>query len=818
MHPVQTKDNAMSHLHSDLSLAFRSLLKRPGLSIAVAVALGLGLGINITIFGLLDALLLRPFQFKDHDRIVVLRETVRGSGREEGVSPANFLDWRARTGSLETLVAWQGSDATLTGRDAPERLAGQRVSAGFFDLLGVPPVVGRAFGLEAEQPGNDRIVVIGDGFWRRRFGGDPGIVGRTILLDGEAHVVAGIAPPGFAFPVGAQLWRPLAFSPDRREDRTNRSLTVAGKLTRDGTLATTQAEFELLSRHLEQQHPVANRDRGIQAALLNDAFRESGSSAMVGVLQVGAVMVLLVACANIAGLLLARGLDRQREFSVRAALGATRRSIIRLMLTEAVVLGAVASILAGFFAWGAIEVMRVSIPSDIAHHIEGWNNLRMNPWLLLSMPALAIGLGAAVGLVPALASTRIALSLGLKDGERGLTGGRQRQRGRRFLVAGEIALALALLIAAGLTVAGGVHMANRPGGFDATNLLTVKISLPEQGYGDPAAIRDFADAVRAKWAAEGAVEHAGFTNILPADGWSPAAAFAVEGEPLADPARRPTAGVRVVSPGYFTTMRVPVRGRGFSEFDRENGERVAVISETMARRYFADGDPIGRRLKVEPFGDAWLTVVGVAGDVRMFNWWDGDEDLAAVYAPLRQVSPGRVLRGVLRTRFDASAASEIAIAAVASVDPTLPVSVRTMNEAIAANGIGLTFIASVMGACGAIALLLSAIGIASVMAYDVSQRTQEFGVRMALGATGGDIMALVLRQAGMVILAGVTAGLVLAVALGHGMAAALFGLIPLEGSMFALAGLGIAAISMAAACIPARRAVRVDPAIVIRQP
>jgi putative ABC transport system permease protein len=807
----------MANIGSDLRHALRMIRKQPGFSLAVAGALGLGLGMNVTVLGMFDAMLLRPFQFPDHERIVILRETTHGSGKNEGVAPANFLDWRAEVKSLAHVAAWEGWETTLTGREAPERLTGQRVSAAFFELLGVRPAIGRSFDRDAEQPGNHRQVVIGDGLWKRKFGADPGIVGTSILLEGEPHTVVGVAPDRFAFPVGAEFWAPLAFPPERVTDRAGRSLTVGAKLPLGQTLAAARAEMEIISRRLEHQHPEANRDRGVALARLNDAFREPATGAFVGILQAAAAMVLLLACANIAGLLLARGMDRQHEFSLRTALGASRASLVRLLVTETIVLAAAASVFAIVIAGGALELMRTSMPADTARHIEGWNNLRLDWRLVALLPLPAIGLGLLVGLFPALAASRAGLMDNLKASGRGGVGNRRRQRGRRVLVMAEIALALALLITAGLAVVGGMQLANRSGGFDPDRLLVVEMQLPENTYGEPAAVREFASSLRTRLESVSSLENVGIANIVPASGWNPSAPFEVEGRPAPDPARPPETGYRVVSPGYFETMRIPVRGRTFSEFDREGGQPVVIISAAMAQKYFPDADAIGHRLKLERFGPEWRTVVGVAGDVSMFNWWDGAEDFSAAYAPITQAPPGRTLRIAIRTRVEPASAVASVREAVEAIDPLLPVQIRTMKQKIAESGVGLTYMASMLGVCGAIALLLSALGIGSVMAYEVAQRRFEFGVRLALGATARDIAKLLLKQAGAVTAIGLGIGLLLALAAGQAMASALVGVIPLNASMFIVASLTLAVISMVAASIPARRALTVDPAVVLRE-
>jgi putative ABC transport system permease protein len=501
------QEKTMSTLALDVAYALRAIRKKPGMSMVVALTLALGLGINATVFGMIDALLLRPFQFRDYGRLVVLWETARAAPGRETVAPANFLDWRSQARSVEQLVAWDWLDATLTGRDEPERVQGFRVSSAFFSVLGIAPALGRGFTPDEEQIGTDRRVVIGDGLWKRRFGADPAVVGTSILVDGQAHVVVGVAPAGFTFPVGSELWVPLAFTPAQAVTRDKRSLTVAGRLAEGSTVETAQSEMDAIAARLAEQFPEANGQRGVSVRSLSTAFREGSTVPFVAVLQVAAALVLIVACANVAGLLLARGMDRQRELAVRTALGASRARIIRQLVTEAVVLGLFASALAIPCAMIGLDALRSSIPAETARFVEGWDNLRLDGRLIVAIPALAIGVGLLIGLIPALSATRPDLAGALKEGDRAV-GGSRRQRGRQALVVAELALALALLIAAALTLAGGSRLVNDPGGFDPDGLLTFQIPLPERKYGDPSIRREFATALVTRLETAPTAQHA----------------------------------------------------------------------------------------------------------------------------------------------------------------------------------------------------------------------------------------------------------------------------------------------------------------------
>jgi putative ABC transport system permease protein len=807
----------MSSLTSDITHAFRAIRKQPGASLVVALTLALGLGINATVLGLMDALLLRPFQFRDADRIVVLWESVQGGPDREPVAPANFLDWRAQARSVQQFAAWAWLDATLTGRGGdPERVQGFRVTSGFFELLGIPPARGRTFGADDEQPGNHRRIVLSDALWKRRFGADPSIVGTDIVVDGVAHTVIGVAPPHFGFPVGSELWVPLSFTPQQAMDRQTRPLTVAARLADGGSIATAQAEMDAIARRLSGQHPATNAERGISVRSLSTAFRENNVVPVVGILQAAAGLVLIVACANIAGLLLARAIDRQRELAVRTALGASRARIARQLVTETVVLGLIAAAIAIPIAMWSVDLLRSSIPPESARFVEGWDNLRLDPRMALAIPGLAIAVGLVVGLVPAFAATRSDLADALREGDRAV-GGVGRQRARQALVVAEIALALALLISAGLTLGGGRDLASDPGGFDPEGLLTLQIPLPAGRYADEGVRREFVDALVTRFDGIPLVQGAAVANVLPASGWSPSATFVVEHDPDPEASRRPRAGRRVASTAFFETLRVPIlRGRSFTATDREDGQPVAIVSASLAARYWPGQDPIGRRLKLDESDDVWRHVVGVAGDLRMFNWWDG-EDTLAIYVPVRQAPPAGLLYVALRTRGEAAAATASVRDAVRALDPLLPVTdVRTMQQAIRDSGSGLNHLAMLMGICGVVGLALAVVGIYSVMSYAVSRRMHEFGVRMALGATARDLLRLTLAEAGTLTGAGLAVGFLLALALGRMLSSALFGLVTLQPSTFLIVGAGLAIVALSAACVPARRAVTLDPSSILR--
>ena len=807
----------MSSLLSDLAYALRALTRQPGYSVVVALTLALGLGLNVTVLGMMDALLLRPFQFQDSQRLVILREIARGAGEGEAVAVANFLDWRDQTRTVERLAAWQGWNATLTGDIEHERVHAYRVSPGFFELLGVTPTLGRSFTLDEEQPGNDRRIIIGDGLWKRRFAADLAVVGRQVLLDNESYTVIGIAPPRFQFPVAADIWAPLALTPEQGMNRRDRILTVVGKLAPERSAIDAQAEMELIARRLEQQHPTTNQERGVIVSTLSAAMREGGMGAFVGILQAGALLVLLVACANLVSLLLSRAIDRQRELAVRTALGASRQRLIRQLVLETILLGLFASVLALVIAQIGLDGFRSGLPADMARYVEGWNNLRLDSRLIAAVPALAMAVGLLVGLFPAMSASRTDVNVALREGGRGAIGGGTRGRGRQTLVVVEVSLALALLIAAGLTLAGGVRLVNQPGGFDAANLLTLEVTLPRERVQTTSTRDEIMSALLSRLESMASVERAAAANVLPGSGWSPSAPLRIEGAPEPKPGLEPPTGYRAVSPDYFDAMKIPILdGRPFSTFDREGTQQVAIVSETMASRFWPGDNPLGRRLRLAESRNEWITVVGIAGDVSMYNWWDG-VDYSAVYRPLRQATTGSGAQIVVRTRDDPASAAAAIRAVIRLAEPSMPIhELRTMRQAIEQSSFGLKYLALLMAICGAIAVALSVAGIYSVMAYAMSQRTHEIGIRLALGATPRDVLYSMLRQAGTLTAIGLGIGVVLAAVFGRLLASALYGLVALDPLTFVGGTFILALVSLGAAYVPARRVLRFDPTAILR--
>ncbi len=806
-----TGDSYMRTTLMDARLALRALWKRPALSTVVALTLGLGLGANAAIFNIIDRLVLRPFPFTDPDRAVMLAET--GSGfdfRKESVAPADFRDWRERTTTIAFLTAMGWWDANLTDRGNPERVQGTQVSAGFFDALAVHPQLGRGFVQDDETFGRHHVAVISDLLWEKRFQRDPSIIGRRMLVDGEPYEVIGIAPPRFSFPDGAMIWAPLAFDPKTQPPRNHYYLTVIGRLQPGNTLEDASNEMNLIGARLAQEHPDTNRDHGVATYTLSRGMMDVGVGPLIGLWQASAVIVLLIACANIANLQLARATERRRETGVRLALGASRGRILRELLTESLALAAVSIPFAVAFAWLFLYVMRAGMPSNIIRFVPGWESLGPDVRLLGFTIVLAIGTACIFGALPAIQAARSHVVETLKDGGRTSTG---RQLLRRAIVVVEMTIALPLLVAAGLGVIGTNRFLNGPQGYNPDGVLAMKLVLPDRAYPDDAARRTFVTRALDAISTVPAVRQIGIANNAPATGSNSSRTIEIDGHPASNPNNPPDVGNLIVTPQYFATMQIPIaRGRGFTDADRVGNAPVAIVSESMARKYWPGEDPIGRRLRVTK--GPWMTVVGICGDV--IHDWFARRNVPTLYRPFDQV-PSDYFSIVVRGDGDPASLAAPVREALLRVDSSQPVfEMMTMKRQLHERTIGLQYLAGVMGVFAAISLLLAAVGLYAVMAYMLAQRTQEIGIRMALGASRGDVMRLTVGDALKLTGLGAVLGGALSLATNRLMEAGLLGVA--TGSVRVLAAFAavLMVTALAAAWLPARRAAALDPNAALR--
>ena len=808
-------DSLMRTLNLEMRYAVRSILKRPAMSAIVVVTLALGIGANAAVFEMIDALVLRPFTMPDADRITLLTYSrAEDIYLQESVSPADFLDLkRQQPDAFERLAAWEFWNANLVGQDEPENVQGFFVSADFFPVLGVQPVAGRNFLPEEETRGQHRRVVLGHGLWQRRFASDASIVGRSIEVDGMPHEVVGIAPPGFDFPMGTQIWAPLSFTAEAAANRRSQYLTLIGRLAPGRTLEQAQAQMATVGERLSREHPETNKGRQTRVYTIADGMMDLGLKPILSMWQASAAFVLLIACANVASLLLARGAERQREMAVRLAIGASRARIVRELLIESAILALAAVPGALAVAWLSLKLIVGYMPAKIARFVAGWHSMDLDVRLVVFTCALAVVTAVVFGLIPAIQATRPRLAETLKEGGRSATAGGARLRLRRGLVIGEMALALPLLVAAALSVLTVDRFLNGPQGFNPEGLLTMRLILPDARYPDGRARATFADDAAARLRTIPGVETAAAVNVMPAGNNNAGRSIEIDGVPNPDPSNPPSADYRTATPELFAALQMPIRkGRGFTDADRADTQPVVIVNEAFARRHWPNADPIGKRMRTGT--DPWMTVVGVCGD-HIHGWFDR-RNTPTLYRPFPQAPTSRMALLVRTSRDPATVAVE-ARAAVRAVDPAQPVfELQPMRTTLLERTLGLHYVGAIMFAFGGLALLLAVIGVYGVMASMVTQRTHEIGVRMALGATRRDVLRLTVGQTGTLSAIGVAIGVALSLLLGRLIEAGLLGVASSDARITAALAAILVTAALAAGYLPARRAASIDPTVALR--
>jgi putative ABC transport system permease protein len=803
----------MDQMMLDLRYALRSIAKQPTTTLTIVMTLALGIGANAAVFGVIDALLLHPFAMPDVDRIVMpVTTSPRWTGHRETVSPADFLDWRRdlKGGAIEHAAAFGWWDANLVGRDEPERVLGFFVSPAFFAALDVHAAIGRTFLAEEDVPANATRVVLSDGLWRRRFGADPAIVGRTVLIDGRLWTVVGVMAKGFDFPMRAELWAPLAFDEKAARNRASHYLTVIGRLAPGRTLGDAQSQMTAIVQRLARDHADTNAQLGINVLTLSGGMADVGVPQVLALWQAAGLFVLLIACANIANLLLARAAEREREIAIRLALGSSRGRIVRESLLESAILVAAAMPISLAVASASLRVMHAYMPARIVAFVAGWDRMGLDAWTIGVTFACGAAAALAFGALPAAHLARGILADALKaDGRAGAGPGRHRVR--RALVVAEIALALPLLVAAMLSISTITRFLTGWQGYDPNHVLTLRAVLPEKRYPDPDSRARFASQSVDALAAIPGAHIVAAANVLPAIDANAVRAIEIAGQPAAEQAKMPRVDYRQISSRYFDALSMPIlAGRAFSDVDEKTSEPVAIVSESMAKKFWPGG-AIGERVRLQ--NGPWMRVVGVCGDV-VHDWFDGR--VPTLYRPMGQ-APADALVFAIRGDGDPLTHVADARAAVARVDPAQPLfEIMPMRQVLSERTISLQYIASVMAAFAGLALLLAILGLYAVMTYLVAQRVREIGVRIALGATGADVTRLTLSEAARLTAIGIAIGLALAIALGRGMEAGLLGIVSTDIRMtIALAAL-LAITALAASYLPARRAAGVDPIIALR--
>jgi putative ABC transport system permease protein len=800
----------MDTLLRDIRYGMRGLLKRPAFTGVALIALALGIGANTAIFSLVNAVLVQPLPFKDPDRLVWMWGNIRQGSNRASVSPLDFLDFRQQNTTFEQFAAsgTLPTHAILTGNGEPERLQSATVTGNYFQALGVNPKLGSGFVLENEKVANDHVTILSFGLWQRRFGGDPGIVGKNIVLNGESYLVLGVMAQDFNFPRASDLWVPMPFEryPEMKQRKAH-FLRPIGLLKPGVTIAQAQADTDAVAQRLEQMYPDSNTGWNLRLVSLKDQL--IGNTRTTLYILLGAVgFVLLIACANVANLLLVRAAARQKEIALRTALGASRVRIARQMITESVLLALAGGALGTFLAaWGIKLLILVSgdnLPPTAQVKIDG---TVLGFTLLVSLVT-----GVLFGLAPALRTMKLNLCDSLKEGGRNIGEGLQRNLTRSVLVVIESAVAIVLLVGAGLLIRSLVRLQNVSPGFDANNVVTMRINLPEEKYASPEKPRSFFEQLQTRINGLPGVESVGMISELPLSGQLNDMPYSVEGRPPASPDQGFDDDFRRVNTEYFRAMRIPLlRGRNFTEQEVAKSAKVVVISDLLAKRVFPNEDPIGHRLVMGMSGLPF-EIIGVVGDIRHSAL--ENSPAPAMYMPT-QDGPSTNL--VIRAQGDLSNLAAAVRREVKAIDPDQPVAaVKTMDEWLTTSVSAPRYRTSLLGLFALVALILASTGIYGVMSYSVAQRTHEIGVRMALGAGRFHVLRLVVRQGMGLVGIGVVLGLIGAVALTRVMSSLLFEVTPKDPLTFTAVAAFLTLVALVACYIPARRATKVDPLVALR--
>ena len=806
------------HLWQDIRIGARSLRHSPAFLVTAVLTLALGIGATTAIFSVTDSLLWKPIPLPHMETLVMVLQRIPDSPNDwNNVTPADLEDIRRDNSSLADLGYFQWGSANIVGGGGePERVQQTLVSANFFDVMGVTPAMGRGFRAGEDQPGREREVVLSDKLWRRRFGADPTILGQNVRFDDQNFVVTGVMPASYDFPIATDVWTPLAQTAEQRASRRSDALVPIGRLKPGRTIASAESELGSIAARLAQSYPDTNKTRRF---MMWPAYRflVDYETRQYSLMLLGSVLfVLLIACANVANLQFARATGRLREVAVRTALGASRWRMVVQLVTESVLLsvaGAALGLLIG--KWG-LTVIKNNMPAEIERFIIGWRTMQLDTRALLFTLAAAVAAGILSGLAPAWQCSRPNLTDSLKEGGRGSSVGRGHHRLRNILVMGEIALAVVLLVGAGLMVRGFKSMVDAGTRLEPSTLLSMRLGLTDNKYHEPFRKAAFYREVLARIGSLPGVRSAAAVTAMPYSDHSNGRVFTIEGR-VSDPQLLPQAMYQVASASYFSALRIPLlEGRVLNDGDGTDAPKVAVISRSAARRYWPKGSPVGEHIKIGAADskNPWLRIVGVVADMP-HNPYDRDPR-RCIYVSYEQF-PALWLDIGVRTAGDPLHLAPAITAAIRSVDSEQPITdVQTMEKAIHNRSIGLNYMAVLMGVFGLLALALSAIGVYGVMAYIVSEQTHEIGIRVALGASRATVLGMVFRKGMWTTGTGLVIGLPLSYALARMMSSLIFGVTANDPSTFlgiTLALIGTAAIAI---YVPAQRAMRIDPIVALR--
>lgn len=803
---------------SDLEYALRQLRKSPGFALTAIATLAIGIGMNTAAFSVMDAMVLRPMAVPDLHRVVTVDEDRgRGKYRYEWVTAPNFRDWQRQSQSFRSMALYKEDGMSLTGAGDAESVTVSTVSPGFFDVMRIAPFAGRVFRQDEGQPGRDGEAVLSWAFWQQHFGSQGGVVGRTLELNERQYQVIGIMPRGLGFPQGTDVYLPLALTPPQMEDRAAHEYQGVGRLRAGVSVAQAQAEMKAIAARLQKLYPATNLGWSVQVAPLVEQINGAQTPQYLRLILGGTLFVLLIVCANVANLQLARGLARRPEIAMRSALGAPRQRLLRQLLAENIVLALIGAAAGILLAQVDLHYIVVSMPPHIARWLAGWDSIRLSGRALAYSLVLAVGAGVVAGIAPALQALRVNLADQLKAGSRTGTGGQSHKLRNGFAMV-QIALAVALAIGAALMSKGIVATLRFGDVYRPNHVLVFTVSLPEKRYPDAtkqaAWYRDSLDAIRTL----PGVRSAAVTTMLPygSGGWVDD--FRIEGRPT-EPGKFSSAMRLYMSDSYFQAMGVGMlSGRGFNAGDAVNTQPVAIVNRKFVQMYFPNENPLGHRIQLSAARDShepWLRIVGV-GDNAAYQWVDQTAQ-PAMYLDVAQAPTVSATYVVVSDGDPLALAPEIR-QRLAAIDNTLPLNmVQTYAQFLNDTTIGLKYAASMLGSDAGVALLLAAIGVFAVMANLVAERRREIGVRLAMGAQRPDVLRMILGRAGVLTGVGIAAGVVFAAALARLLASLLYGVRPWDPAVFAGVIATIGAVSLVASWSPARRASRMDPMDALRE-